>query len=186
MSDKVDFGPLAELIGVWKGDKGSDLAPEPDGSEVSPYRETITFTAVGDVKNADSEVLAVVRYHLEVMHKISDEKIHDETGYWIWDASTNTVINSLIIPRAVCVLAGGKFDGKIKQSGTISLEVAASIDHPDWNIIQSPFMKDNAKTTAFNRKITINNGKMAYFQTTQLTIYDKNFDHTDQNELVRQ
>ena len=27
MSD-VDFGPLQELIGVWKGDNGTDMAPE--------------------------------------------------------------------------------------------------------------------------------------------------------------
>ncbi len=186
MSDKVDFGPLTELIGTWKGDKGSDLAPEPDGSETSPYSETITYTAVGDVKNAESEVLAVVRYHLEVMHKISNEKIHDETGYWMWDASTNTVINSLIIPRAVCVLAGGKFNDSADQNSEIKLEVAAGIDHPEWNIIQSPFMKENARTTAFTRTITISNGQMQYFQNTQLSIYGKQFDHTDENQLVRQ
>ncbi len=51
---EVDYGPLAGLIGVWKGDKGLDVAPEPDGSENNPYHETITFTAIGDVTNAES------------------------------------------------------------------------------------------------------------------------------------
>ena len=186
MSNNVDFGPLAELIGVWKGDKGSDLAPEPEGFEVSPYSETITYTAVGDVKNAESEVLAVVRYHLEVMHKLTNEKIHDETGYWMWDASTGTVINSLIIPRAVCVLAGGKFNSTVDENGQITLDVKAAVDHADWNIIQSPFMKDKARTNGFTRTVTVGNGKMKYFQNTQLSIYGKEFDHTDQNQLTRQ
>ncbi|RLA06057.1 MAG: hypothetical protein DRQ54_07165 [Gammaproteobacteria bacterium] len=186
MSNQVDFGPLAELIGVWKGDKGTDLAPEPDGAEVNPYSETITYAAVGDVTNAESQVLAVVRYHLEVMHKENNSKIHDETGYWIWDAKTETVINSLIIPRAVCVLAGGKFDSKVDENGQLTLDVEATIDHSDWNIIQSPFMKEKARTNSFNRTITVGNGKMKYFQSTKLSIYGKEFDHTDENELFRQ
>ena len=44
MSEIVDYGPLSKLIGVWKGDKGMDIAPEPDGTEENPYYETITFT----------------------------------------------------------------------------------------------------------------------------------------------
>jgi hypothetical protein len=40
---KIDFGPLEELIGLWQGDKGTDIAPEPDGTEISPYFETITL-----------------------------------------------------------------------------------------------------------------------------------------------
>jgi len=58
----IDYGPLRELIGVWKGDKGIDVAPEPDGAENNPYYETITFTAIGDVSNAESQVLAAVHY----------------------------------------------------------------------------------------------------------------------------
>ncbi|MBW2290584.1 MAG: hypothetical protein JRG90_22590, partial [Deltaproteobacteria bacterium] len=45
----IDYGPLTGLIGNWKGDKGMDVAPEPDGSEESPYWETIDFDAIGDV-----------------------------------------------------------------------------------------------------------------------------------------
>ena len=39
--DGVDYGPLAALIGVWKGDKGVDRAPEPDGDEMSDSESTI-------------------------------------------------------------------------------------------------------------------------------------------------
>jgi len=59
-NNDIDYGPLRALIGVWKGEKGIDVAPEPDGSENNPYYETMTFTAIGDVTNAESQVLAAI------------------------------------------------------------------------------------------------------------------------------
>ena len=35
----VDYDPLAGLIGTWQGDRGMDVAPEPDGSEESLLRD---------------------------------------------------------------------------------------------------------------------------------------------------
>ena len=70
--EEVDYGPLAGLIGVWQGDKGMDIAPEPDGTEENPYYETITFEAGGDLKNAEDQVLAGVRYHQVVKRKSDD------------------------------------------------------------------------------------------------------------------
>ena len=59
----INYGPLKEFIGVWKGDKGMDIAPESDGTEENPYYETIEFTEGGDLTNAESQVLAVLHYH---------------------------------------------------------------------------------------------------------------------------
>ena len=50
MSDSVNYGPLESLIGVWKGNKGVDVAPEPTGEENTPYHETLTFTAIAMLK----------------------------------------------------------------------------------------------------------------------------------------
>ncbi|NOX76507.1 MAG: FABP family protein [Gammaproteobacteria bacterium] len=183
---EVNYGPLAGLIGVWKGDKGLDVAPEPDGSENTPYHETITFTAIGDVTNAESQVLAVLHYRQIVQRKADDSVFHDETGYWMWDPRTSTIMHSLVIPRAVCVLAGGKYDGADTDNGDVVLEVAANVDDSDWRIIQSPFMQENARTTGFRHRITVNNGKLSYSETIMLDIYGKVFEHTDNNELLLQ
>ena len=59
----VDYEPLEGLIGVWPGDNGFDVSPEPDGSEENPYYETIMFEGIGGVTNAESQDLAAVRYH---------------------------------------------------------------------------------------------------------------------------
>jgi hypothetical protein len=185
MSDEtdIDYGPLKNLIGVWKGDKGIDVAPDPEGVENNPYYENITFTGIGDVTNAESQVLSVVYYRQTVFRKSDDQAFHDETGYWMWDPKTKTVIHSLVIPRAVCVLAGGQYAGATNTDGSVIIEVEASIDDNDWKIIQSPFMRENACTTGFRQKIEVGDEKLSYSETTIVDIYGKVFEHTDENEL---
>lgn len=187
MSDntEIDYGPLAELIGVWEGDKGLDIAPDPDGIENNPYYETLSFTTIGDVTNAETQVLAVLHYRQIVKRKSNDQIFHDETGYWMWDANTGVIMHSLTIPRGVSVLAGGRYNGGNTTKGSIVLEVSASLNDKDWQIIQSPFMQDNARTTAFSHSIKVGNDKLSYSETTTVEIYDKVFEHTDKNELIR-
>lgn len=183
---EIDYGPLQGLIGIWKGDKGVDVAPEPDGTENNPYYETITFTAAGDVSNAESQVLVAVHYHQIVRRKSNDQVFHDETGYWMWDAAQKIVMHSLVIPRAVCVLAGGTYTGETGEGRRVVLEVAAAEDDDDWSIVQSPFMRDNARTTAFHHKLTVGEETLSYSETTTVDIYGRVFEHTDENELRRQ
>jgi len=181
----VDFGPFAGLIGVWKGDKGLDIAPDPSGAEENPYYETITFEAVGNVRNAESQHLAAIRYHQVVSRKSDNQVFHDETGYWMWDAQAETVMHSLAIPRAVCVLAGGKYAKPSSPATIITLAVAAKLADPDWGIIQSPFMRENARTTEFRHTITLKGDTLSYSETTIIEIYGKTFEHTDTHELTR-
>ncbi len=181
----VDYGPLAGLIGRWQGDKGVDIAPEPDGTENNPYYETITYTDIGNATNAGRQTLAVLHYQ-QIVHRKSDGNVfHHENGYWMWDAATSTVMHSLVIPRAVCVLAGGQYQGETSADGRVVIEVAASLDSPDWRILQSPFMRDNARTSAFRQRFEVGDGRLSFSQTTVLEIYGKTVDHTDDNELTR-
>jgi hypothetical protein len=186
MSDdaNVDYGPLAGLIGSWSGDKGTDIAPDPDGTETNPYFETIVFSEVGNVTNAESQTLAAIHYHQIVMRKSDKKAFHNETGYWMWDAAANIVMHSLLIPRAVGLLAGGVYTGEKDEKGRVIINVAAKLGDDKWDIIQSPFMKENARTTEFTHRIIIGNGELSYSETTMVDIYGKPFVHTDENELT--
>lgn len=179
----VNYGPLACLVGSWKGDKGVDVAPEPDGEEKNLYYETILFEAIGDVSNAEEQVLSVLRYHQVVSRKSNDEVFHNETGYWMWDPQTDIIMQSFTIPRGVCVLAGGK--ASVSASKETVLVVKALKDDADWAIIESPFMRDNASTREFSHSITIDGDKLVYEETTIVDIYGKVFDHTDRNRMQR-
>jgi hypothetical protein len=108
----VDYGPLAGLLGTWTGNDGTDVAPEPDGTEKSPYFEIIVFSDVGIVTNAEQQNLAAVHYHQIVSRKEDGKVFHNETGYWMWEAETGTVMHSLHIPRGVGLIAGGVYNGE--------------------------------------------------------------------------
>ncbi|MDR3414582.1 MAG: heme-binding beta-barrel domain-containing protein [Nevskia sp.] len=183
--DGIDYGPLAGLIGTWKGDKGVDRAPEPEGEERNLFYETILFEACGDVENAKEQVLAVVRYHQVVSRKSNDKVFHNETGYWSWDAKSGVLMQSLTIPRGFALLAGGRFDAKADYSGELVLEVKAAENDADWGIVQSPFLRDKARTTAFTHKVVLNGDAMSYTETTVLAIYGRRYDHIDVNRLMR-
>ncbi|MCB1160966.1 MAG: FABP family protein [Leptospiraceae bacterium] len=178
----TDFGPLKELLGTWKGDKGLDIAPEPEGTEESPYFETITFEEVGEIKNAETQELVAIRYLQVVRRKLNGEVFHDETGYWIWDKKDNTIMLTFSIPRAVNVLATGSFTKTEKE---IIIKVEAIKEKQDFSILQSPFMLQNAKTNSFTREFRISTDTLSYFQNVHLDIYGKTFEHTDKNELRR-
>lgn len=182
--EKINYGPLSHLIGVWSGDKGLDVSPEPDGSENNEYYETLTFTEAGDVTNAESQLLSVLYYRQTVQRTSNDEVFHDETGYWMWDEKTDVVMHSLTIPRGVCVLAGGKYDQSTDEQ-SVELEVSAAHDDKKWGIIQSPFMQENALTTDFYHRINVEGNSLSYTETMMINIYGKVFKHTDQNVLTR-
>jgi len=182
--DKVDYGPLLGLLGIWEGDKGLDLSPEPEGSEESPYYESIVFQGVGNAENAESQLLAVLRYTQEVTRKSDNKVFHDQTGYWMWDAEQGIIMQSIVIPRAVCVLAGGTYTNASTEAPEIRFSVGAALDDPDWRIIQSPFMRDKARTIRFRHELILAGKTLSYSETTELEIYGRHFDHTDKNELT--
>ncbi len=185
-SNDIDYGPLLALIGVWRGDKGMDIAPDPDGTEENPYYETLVFAPVDDdVTNAEQQVLSAVRYHQEVRRKSDNKVFHDETGYWMWDKQNSLVMQSLTIPRAVALLAGGGYEPRADAANEVVFDVAAKLDDPDWGIIQSPFMRDNARTLEFSHQLKVSGDKLSYSERTLVDIYGSDFEHTDANELVR-
>ncbi|PCJ17341.1 MAG: hypothetical protein COB02_14035 [Candidatus Cloacimonadota bacterium] len=186
MIDIIDYGPLQKLIGTWTGDKGLDIAPEPGGTEKNPYYETIVFTACEDVENAESELLTFLHYRQIVQRKSNNKIFHDQTGYWMWNSNTKTVMHSFTIPRGVAILAGGLVNEKLSENSEVTLEVNAKVNDKNWGIIQSPFMQKNAKTIAFSQKLHIRNNQLSYTQTTSLEIYGRSFEHTDNNSLIKE
>ena len=177
MSDEnaIDFGPLTELIGVWAGEDGTDIAPDPDGSETNPFFETITYSAVGHVTNAESQTLSAVHYRQRCSENrmASSFTMKPGIGCGIQRPKSSCTL-SPFRARYVCWLAE-------------NIDVAARLDDEEWQIIQSPFMKDNARTTTeFRHQVTVGNGTFAYVETMIIDIYGKTFEHTDQNKLARQ
>lgn len=178
MSD-IDYGPLALLEGTWKGDKGRDVAPEPDGQEEAAYFETLLFEKAGDVTNVEKQDLGFVRYHQVVTRKSDGKVFHNETGYLSWDAANKTVIQSFAIARGVSVVASGACADP--ASGTFEV----SADAVKGEVAQTAFMAENARTLGFKHKILVQGDTLTYSETTLLDIFGRRFEHTDENTLKR-
>jgi len=175
----IDYGPLTKLIGTYTGDKGLDIAPDPDGKEENLFYETIVFSEAGYAVNAEEQELAALHYHLIVNRKSDDKVIHNQTGYWMWDKEQDEVIQSIAIPRAVCVLAIGS--STTADNGDITINVATD----ESGVIQTSFMHKKAKTTSFKQTMTIKDNEIHYHETTMVDIYGNSFEHTDTNTLIK-
>jgi len=181
--DGVDYGPLCPLIGKWIGDKGLDNAPDANAEpDLSPFTDELTYTLAGYTENAEEQELVAVRYHHVVRKKENGHIFHDQIGHWIYQASTELVMHSLSIPRGVCVLAGGSI---IQKNNESIFEVEAKTGSETFGIMQSPFMFEKAKTTAFRMRLTVKGNEMSYEETTSLHIYGKDFEHVDKSTLNR-
>ena len=178
--------PLKHLIGTWKGDKGIDLAPKPDEDETNPYYETLIIEPVDiEIENAEEQELRTVKYYQYVKEIETGDVSHSETGFWIWDKETDSIMCAFAIPRGVSVLAGGKFTINESKS-EIEYKVESKAEGSDWGLVQSPFMAKKAKTISFNRHFKVNGNVLSYVQTTVVDIYGKRFDHVDRNTLSKQ
>ena len=178
----VDYGPLYQLIGSWRGEKGLDVAPEPEGEDKLAYYDEITFMPSGPAENAEEQNLVTVRYHQLVRKRKNGKIFHDQTGHWIYEPATGMIVHSLSIPRAVCVLAGGK----LEQQGDASIfQVEATAGSDTFGVVQSPFMLEKAKTTAFRMTLRVSGDELSYEETTSLEIYGRKFEHTDGSKLIR-
>ena len=181
--DGVDYGPLAQLIGKWIGDRGLDNAPDANAEpDLSAYSDELTFSPAGPAENAEEQNTVAVRYR-HVVRKLENGQIfHDQIGHWIYDSESNVIIHSLSIPRAVCVLAGGEYQ---EQDGVSLFNVEAQAGSDSYGIIQSPFMLEKATTKAFKMSLSVEGNQMQYEQITSLHIYGKDFEHIDKSRLTR-
>ena len=184
MNSDINKNHLLGLLGTWEGDKGIDLAPKPEEDENNPYYETLTIESIdGDIENAEEQEIAAVRYS-QVVREISNDKVsHTETGFWIWDKNENTIMCTLSIPRGLSLVAGGEI--KTTTNDELIFTVSAQADNADWGIVQSPFLKNKAKTLDFKRELTLSGNTLSYTQEMTLDIYGKTFNHIDTNTLTK-
>lgn len=181
--DGIDYGPLAQLIGKWSGNKGVDKAPDNKANvDESQFTDELVFSVSGSAENAEEQQLVSVKYHHVVRRAENGLVFHDQIGHWIYEPSTDTIMHSLTIPRGVCVLAGGKYQ---QINGESIFNVEATAGSETFGIIQSPFMLEKAKTKAFKMQLSVKGDELKYSEVMSLHIYGKDFEHTDQSTLSR-
>lgn len=181
---KNQLGPLAALVGVWEGDKGHDVAPSDDrrGGETNLYRERIVFEQMGPVQNHEQN-LHVLRYSTRAWPLGQENSFHEELGYWSWEASTQEVLRSFLIPRGIALIAGGK-----ASADATRFTMRAENGSCTFGICVNPFLDREFKILSYEVTITVHSpDSFSYEQDTVLKIPSQKepFHHRDKNTLTR-
>ena len=177
------FGPLAALVGTWRGSIGDDTAPADDrGVEKNAFREEIVITPVGVAQNHE-QTLYVLDYTRTAWRLREEEPFHKQLGYWVWDPTAKQVMHSFMIPRGMTVLAGGHAE----PDSTI-LRVGATAGSPTFGICSNPFLDREFKTIKYDLTLRFNGPEsLSYEEDTQIQIRGQEaiFHHIDKNSLEK-
>ena len=177
-----NLGPLGPLAGIWEGDRGIDIAPTPDGPVESRFREHLVLEPFGPVNNREQAMYGL-RYATTAWRLGEDDAFHEELGYWLWDPANRQVLRTFMVPRGVCVMAGGQVEPDAR-----SFRLAAEAGSSTYGALSNPFLHRTANTDAYTVTITINDdGSFSYEEDTILNFepLGEIFHHTDGNTLRR-
>lgn len=178
-----ELGPLTDLVGIWEGDKGDDIAPSDDrGIENNKFRERITFEQVGPVQNHEQN-LHVLRYSTRASRLGEENTFHEELGYWSWEPSTREVMRSFLIPRGITLIAGGKADRDAKE-----FHLKAESGSCTFGICVNPFLDREFKIVSYELKLQIHDANhFSYEEDTVMKLPGQKelFHHRDKNSLKR-
>jgi hypothetical protein len=176
-----NLGPLAALAGVWVGE-GLDTHPIAEGGEDERYREQMVFEPIDPQPNGP-QLLYGLRYHVHVNKLDEVLTFHDQVGYWLWEPATETILQTIAIPRGQVAMATGKAAPDARR-----FTVKATLGSPTAGITSAPFLHENFRTLEYAITITVNDdGTIAYEQDTVLQIAGRPepFHHGDRNTLRR-
>jgi hypothetical protein len=184
VTDNIEWGPLAALIGEWEGDEGLDISFNNEQGRIveTPFREKTTMKPFGPVENG-TQMLYGLDYRTAAWRGDEENPFHTEVGYWLWDAADGIVMRSFMIPRGSTILAGGEATADARQ-----FQMRADCGSEVFGILSNPFLARQARTSNYLVDITVNDdGSWSYDESTKIE-HARSADvvvHTDRNRMRR-
>ena len=177
-----NLGPLRRMAEIWEGAKGVDVNPGPDGTRRQAYIERIEMQPI-DPQTSGPQLLYGLRYRVYVTKPDEPGTYHDQVGYWLWEPATETVIQTLAIPRAQIAMASGHATADATQ-----FELTATRGALTYGICSTPFLEHAFRTESYKIAVTLNpDGTWTYEEDTVLLVRGRPepFHHTDSNTLTK-
>ncbi len=175
-----NLGPLAPMAGIWQGQRGLDIKPKADGPRKQAYVERIELQPIDPVTNGP-QLFYGLRYLILIQKPDQVKTYHEQVGYWLWEPATNTVIQTLAIPRGQIAMAAAEVAPDAK-----TFELVAKLESDTYGIRSNPFLEYGFKTVEYRIKVTINDdGTWGYEEDTVMMIRGQSepFHHVDRNLL---
>jgi hypothetical protein len=175
-----NLGPLRALAGVWQGSMGEDAHPFVDGTEKNTYVEHYELQPI-DPQTNGPQLLYGLRYHTHITKVGEVETFHDQVGYWLWEPATQTVMQTIAIPRAQVVLASGE-----AAPDATEFELKATLGSDSFGICSGPFLNYAFRTTEVTVRVKVNpDATWSYDEDTVIDVRGRGepFHHTDSHTL---
>lgn len=178
----ANLGPLRRLAGRWQASKGIDLNPKAEGPERREFIERIEFVPIDPQANGP-QLFYGLRYHIHITTEEEDITFHEQVGYWLWEAKTGLILQTLAIPRGQVALASGT-----AAADADGFTLTATRGQTNYGICSTDFLEYAFRTDAYRIDIAFNaDDSWSYDIHTTLTVkgQDAPFDHRDRNTLRR-
>ncbi len=178
----ANLGPLRRLAGVWEGRKGVDVNPKAEGPERREFLERIEIQPIDPQANGP-QLFYGLRYHVHIVASDEDTTFHDQIGYWLYEAKTGLIMQTLAIPRGQTALARGQ----ALENGS-GLTVRAERGGPGYGICSTDFLEWAFRTDSYQLDVKFEaDGGWSYVSTTMLQVRgrDEPFKHIDRNTLTK-
>ena len=178
----ANLGPLRRLAGIWEGKKGVDLNPKADGPERREFYERIEMQPIDPQANGP-QLFYGLRYHVHINTREEDITFHDQVGYWLYEASTGLILQTLAIPRGQIAIAAGHAKPDAKR-----LVVKAERGQTEYGICSTTFLDLAFRTDRYELTIDFHeDGSWSYVSDTMLAVKGRDdiFQHRDRNTLSK-
>lgn len=178
----ANLGPLRRLAGVWEGQRGVDINPKADGPETRQYYERIELQPIDPQANGP-QLFYGLRYHLHVNTREEDIAFHDQVGYWLYEAATGLILQTLAIPRGQIAIAAGHAEPDAKR-----LVLRAERGQTEYGICSTSFLDLAFRTDSYQITVDFHDDETwSYVSDTTLMVKgrDEPFLHRDRNKLVK-
>lgn len=177
-----NLGPLRRLAGIWEGQRGVDVNPKADGPETRKYYERIEMQPIDPQANGP-QLFYGLRYHVHINTREEDITFHDQVGYWLYEAATGLILQTLAIPRGQIAIAAGH-----AKPGDRKLIVKAERGQTEYGICSTTFLDLAFRTDSYQLTVDFHDdGSWSYVSDTMLMVKgrDEPFLHRDHNRLSK-
>lgn len=177
-----NLGPLRAMAGIWEGMRGLDIKPKADGARKQVFVERIELQPIDPVTNGP-QLFYGLRYQVHVTKPDQIKTYHEQVGYWLWEPATETIIQTLAIPRGQIAMAAG-----MAPADATSFELVARRESDTYGIRSNPFLEHAFNTVEYRIKVSINlDGTWSYEEDTVMLIRGQEapFHHIDSNTLTK-
>ena len=177
-----NLGPLRRMAGIWEGVRGDDVHPVREGARRQAFVERFELQPI-DPQTNGPQLLYGLHYAIRAVRPGETRTYHHQVGYFLWEPATETVIQTLAIPRGQVAMAVGQ-----AKADATRFELRAERGLLTWGICSNPFLEEAFRTDSYRITVTLNpDGTWTYDEDTVLMIRGRAepFHHTDCNTLVK-